>query len=559
MNKLEKCKENKKCKKRLIFILVLFSVFLVDFLVYFSGGTFSSLPHIMYIPIILASFSLGIRSGLVVAVVAGLTVGPFMPEDVKLGIMQHTQTWTLRMGFYLTVSVTVSYLVERIEKLNKVVQDKAYESPFVGLPGLNKFILDLEESIKENASRSFTVLAFKYDNMKQVSRHVDLYVGRRSIKYLLDASTEYFTDKLIYSCNLDEFIVVLPETDIQTSCEEVEKFMKIFDEVHYVNNFPIYYQLKCGVINFPFHGSNSNTIMQNIARTIEQVEDSNKKIAIYNGYLGEKNLENYHNLVRFIEDFKGGKLTLYYQPKIDIRSNHVIGVEALLRWKDPDKNYTPIGKMIKIIENAGLIGQVTKWVVEKSIIQMSEWQRMGLNINISVNLSSKDLSNGALLEYTKKYIEKYKINPHYYEFELTERSIIENQGKSSTYLEELKKLGICISIDDYGTGYNSLLNMVSLPVDYIKIDKYFIKNMNDPQGEKLVEDMISLIHNLGKKVLAEGVETKEQLFLLQKMDCDYVQGYYYSKPVPADKVINLISNINNDFEDGYRKTLDLAE
>jgi EAL domain-containing protein (putative c-di-GMP-specific phosphodiesterase class I) len=191
-----------------------------------------------------------------------------------------------------------------------------------------------------------------------------------------------------------------------------------------------------------------------------------------------------------------------------------------------------------------MISHITKWVVEKSIIQINDWQKMGLNINLSVNLSSKDLSNGALLEYTKKYIEKYKIDPQYYEFELTERSIIENHGKSLIYLQELKKMGIRISIDDYGTGYNSILNMISLPVDYIKIDKFFIRNMDDLQGKKLVEDMISLIHNLGKKVLAEGVETEYEEKLLKELNCDYVQGYYYSRPMPAEQVIEYLNKYN---------------
>ncbi|MHC1732900.1 MAG: EAL domain-containing protein [Bacteroidales bacterium] len=186
--------------------------------------------------------------------------------------------------------------------------------------------------------------------------------------------------------------------------------------------------------------------------------------------------------------------------------------------------------------------------VKKSVKQLGEWHKKGLKVNVSVNLSSRDLNNNSLLLYTKEYIDEYGVDPVYYEFELTERSLIENQGTSVAYLNELKNLGLKISIDDYGTGYNSLMNMVSLPVDCIKIDRYFINNVCREQGRKLVEDMISLIHHLGKKVLAEGVETIEQLKSLKEMDCDYVQGYYFSKAVPADEVSEVISSINDDLK-----------
>jgi EAL domain-containing protein (putative c-di-GMP-specific phosphodiesterase class I)/GGDEF domain-containing protein len=544
MNRLKKCKEGKKCKKCLQFSLIIIMIIFIDFFVYFSGGTASSIPSMLYVPIIFASFAFSMEEALVVACIAGISVGPFMPLHVNLGIMQPTHGWLLRLSIFLLISITINYLVYRNTTLNKQIQEKAYENPYVGLPNVNKFFHDIEEHFKENPSRGFTILAFKYENFKQISRNIDLFVGRKSIQYLLTAAKDYFNDKPIYACHLDEFIIILPETDVAKSCTKAEQFIMLFDKLHYVNKIPLFFQLKCGIVNYPLHGSNTKTVLQNLARIIEQVENSDKKIVIYDGYLAERNLENYHNLIRFMKDFKDEKLTLFYQPKIDIKSDEVIGFEALLRWKDPTMNYTPIDKVIKAVENAGMIGQVTKWVAERAIIQISEWQKIGININVSVNLSSKDLINGALLEYTKKYIKKYKIDPEYFEYELTERSLIENHGKSVTYLNELKNLGLKISIDDYGVGYNSLLNMISLPVDYIKIDKCFIKNMDEAQGKNLVEDMISLIHNLGKKVLAEGVEKAEQEKMLKELDCDYVQGYYYSRPMPSEQVVDFLNDFN---------------
>jgi EAL domain-containing protein (putative c-di-GMP-specific phosphodiesterase class I) len=228
----------------------------------------------------------------------------------------------------------------------------------------------------------------------------------------------------------------------------------------------------------------------------------------------------------------------------------------LLRWKDFQEKNVSIDKIIKIIEDAGFVNQLTKWVVRKVIRQISEWHKLGLNISVSLNLSGKDLNNRTLINYTKKYIERYGVNPSYIEFELTERTIIENDGKAVDILNDFKNMGLKISIDDYGTGSNSLMNMLSLPTDCIKIDKYFIHNMIQAQGIKLIEDIINLIHNLGKEVCAEGVETVEQLELLREMGCDYVQGFYFSKPVSVEEVPSLIRSINKKVENDIKNVFE---
>jgi EAL domain-containing protein (putative c-di-GMP-specific phosphodiesterase class I)/GGDEF domain-containing protein len=547
MHKIQKCIQDKRCGKYAQLLLITTMIALVDLFVYFTGGTNSSFPNMMYIPVILASFAFGIRKGLIFALLAGLTLGPLMPQDVNLGIMQPTISWLTRMGFYLIVSLIVSHLLNRINRLNKEIQDKAYENPVTGLPNVNKFLLDLEKHIKKDAHKSFTLLIFKYENMLQLSRCIDFFAGRKALNYLIDTATGCFPDNPIYSLHLEEFAVALPETDLIAAYEKGRLFLEQFERIHYVSNVPVHFDLKCGVINYPIHGATHRAFLQNMGRTMDQVENSNKNIAVFDGYLCEKNLRKYDILINFLKNLNEEMLTLNYQPKIDLKTNRVLGVEALLRWKDASNNYVRIDELINTIENAGVINKLTRWVVKKSIEQLSEWHKLGMNISVSVNLSSKDLCDNSLLKYTEKYIERYKVDPAYLEYELTERSLIANEGKSLAYLNELKNIGLKISIDDYGTGYNSLMNMLSLPIDYIKIDKYFIDNICDSQGRKLVQHMIFLVHNLDKKVFAEGVETIEQLEALIQIDCDYVQGYYYCKPIPADEIIIAVKEINNGF------------
>jgi EAL domain-containing protein (putative c-di-GMP-specific phosphodiesterase class I)/GGDEF domain-containing protein len=494
------------------------------------------------------AFLYGTKGSIVVALISGFGLGPLMPEDVKLGIMQEPANWIGRIGVQLFIGITVSMMVSHNRKLNEIINNKAYENYNTGLPNVNKFVIDTESRLKERPSKGFTVLIFKYENMREVQRYIDFYIAQKSMHYLLETAKNYFQGSTLYSFHVNEFAVVLPEGELNFSYDRGNSFLSKFENLHYVDNIPIHFSLKCGVINYPFHGDSSRGILQNIGKLMGQLEISKKNIEIYNGYLGEKNSKNYHTLLGFLKGLEEDSLTLHYQPKIDLKNNEVIGVEALLRWKDLNSNHVRIDELIKIIENAGIISQLTRWVVKKSVEQLSEWHKKGLKVNVSVNLSSRDLNNNSLLIYTKEYIDKYGVDPVYYEFELTERTLIENQGTSVAYLNELKNLGLKISIDDYGTGYNSLMNMVSLPIDYIKIDRYFVNDICNEQGGKLVQDMIFLIHHLGKKVLAEGVETQEQLEALKEMDCDYIQGYYYSKAVPADRVTDVISRINCDLK-----------
>jgi EAL domain-containing protein (putative c-di-GMP-specific phosphodiesterase class I)/GGDEF domain-containing protein len=405
---------------------------------------------------------------------------------------------------------------------------KVYENPDTGLPNINNLIIDLNGLIEEHPLESFTVVGFKYENMDQINRYVGWEIGKKSLQYILNNASESFREYSLYYVYLNEFVIVLPNVDVFSAIEKGKTFVEKIEEIKQIEGVPVNFDLNFGVVNFPLHGKNSGAILQKLGITFEQDKNSNRNI-IMNG---------------FSEALKEDRLTLNYHPKIDLKRNKVIGVEGLLRWKDFDEKNIGITELIKMIEDAGFGSELTKWVAKSAIKQLKEWHGLGLDISVSMNLCSKDLNDNFLVHYTQKLIKRYEVDPAYFEYELTERILIENGGTAANLLNEFKDIGLKISIDDYGTGYNSLMNIIKLPLDYIKIDKYFIDNITDSQGKKLVEDIINLIHNLGKEVCAEGVETKEQLALLREMGCDYVQGYYYSKPLLPEEVEKFVLNMN---------------
>lgn len=233
---------------------------------------------------------------------------------------------------------------------------------------------------------------------------------------------------------------------------------------------------------------------------------------------------------------------LVYQPKIQMSNKEVIGVEALLRLKENPDNRLSIGTLISIAEDAGFINEITKWVIKTSIAQIREWKDLGLDVNVSINLSAKDIIDNTIIYYTKECLFEYDIEPSKIEFELTERSIINDLDRAYKVLKDSKDLGIKISLDDYGIGHNSLVYLVdsAFLYDYIKIDKGFIDNIANPQNQSLIKGIIDTAHILNTSVVAEGVETIEQVEILNKIGCDIIQGYYYSKPIQPNEIVSFL-------------------
>ncbi|MBT2655171.1 EAL domain-containing protein [Bacillus sp. ISL-18] len=227
---------------------------------------------------------------------------------------------------------------------------------------------------------------------------------------------------------------------------------------------------------------------------------------------------------------------LHYQPKIDLRTGELVGVEALIRWNHPKWGMVPPDRFIGIAEDTDLIIPIGEWVLTSACSQIKHWQKEGLFTVVSVNLSQKQFIHSNIVRTIEEVLQKTELEPHYLEIELTE-SIKSDIHQTILSLQQLKKLGVSISIDDFGTGYSSLNYLKEFPIDTLKIDQSFIRelhqNLND---EAIVKTIISIAHNLNLKVVAEGVETKEQLIFLQQHLCDQGQGYLFSKPMPANEL-----------------------
>jgi EAL domain-containing protein (putative c-di-GMP-specific phosphodiesterase class I) len=243
------------------------------------------------------------------------------------------------------------------------------------------------------------------------------------------------------------------------------------------------------------------------------------------------------------------ELELFYQPRLHLKRGSIVGIEALMRWNHPKLGLINPSKFIPIAEETGLIFEIGDWALREACKINKKWQDKGQgHLTMSVNLSSKQFFHPLIDETIAKILRETELNPKYLELEITERDIMEDVAQATIILNKLKNIGVQIAIDHFGSGYTSISYLKQFPVNVIKIDPGFIKGVQiNPNDSAITSAIIALVHNLGLEVIAEGVETAEQVLFLGNHNCDMVQGYYLSHPLPAHKIIlqfkNLMDNV----------------
>jgi EAL domain-containing protein (putative c-di-GMP-specific phosphodiesterase class I) len=232
------------------------------------------------------------------------------------------------------------------------------------------------------------------------------------------------------------------------------------------------------------------------------------------------------------------ELVLFYQPKADIRTGHVTGVEALVRWQHPEHGLTFPDEFIPLAEHTGLIRPLTLYVLNEALKQCYEWNQQGIELSVAVNLSVRNLLDMELANDIERLLETWSVDPSMLKLEITENTIMVDPPRALEVLTRLRDIGVGLSIDDFGTGYSSLSYLKRLPVDEIKIDRSFVMNMPSSENDQqIVRSTVDLGRNLGLKVVAEGVETKDIWRDLATLGCDVAQGYYLTRPIPPEELV----------------------
>jgi EAL domain-containing protein (putative c-di-GMP-specific phosphodiesterase class I)/GGDEF domain-containing protein len=528
-------------------VFIIFSIAVITVIAYLTGGSNSSL-HLLYIPIFFAVFVFGVKGGIITSVVAGLAVGPYMPVDSANNIMQPPAMWVFRIVIFIIIVLFVGLLFERIKEIEKDEKAKAYVDLRTGYYNFNKFKIDLGAMTTSGEHESISVILFEFHNIEMIKRYVDIETSQKSFVELLKKAEKYFENGTIYASTNIKIAVLLPECDTCDAAKSAKNFIALTKDPVYIEGFPVSMVVKGAVINYPRHETNGDRLIAKLDKAIEQCLRCHREVVIYDDIIEIEQEKYYSGLVSLYHSLQNDMFTLSYQPKIDVRNNSVVGVEALLRWKDKDKSQMSIAELIKRAEDAGFINQITRWVIKRATIQMKEWKEKYICIPVSINLSAKELSDETFVDYVKDCLDEYGVDPQLIEFELTERIIILDEKNAHEQLKKLKEMGIKMSLDDYGSGFNSAKYLIEYTdiFDYMKLEKLLIDNITNENNYEIVCCMIKSSHVFDMKVVAEGVETIAQVNALKSAGCDYIQGFYYSKPLFAEDLEMFLLDFNND-------------
>ncbi|WP_179179479.1 bifunctional diguanylate cyclase/phosphodiesterase [Pseudomonas sivasensis] len=333
----------------------------------------------------------------------------------------------------------------------------------------------------------------------------------------------------------DEFLLLLEGAGSDEAVGMADKLQQLLLRPQRINGHDLALDCRLGIAAFPADGESPHTLLERAAIAMKDAAQMPGRLQVY-----EHGRDLAHRRqITLIRDLRHapnqGQLLLHYQPKLDIREGHVRQAEALLRWQHPQFGMVSPAEFIPLAERSGSIQLLTHWVIEEGIRQLCEWNRRGLYLQLSLNISADDLLGDELAHRVSALLRRYGLPAEQLVFEITESAVMREPEKALKVLHLLRDCGISLSVDDFGTGYSSLAHLKRLPVQELKIDQSFVRNLDETSEDAvIVRSTIEMSHNLGLKVVAEGVEYAHSLRLLERWQCDTAQGYLISRPLSAD-------------------------
>ncbi|WP_275628389.1 GGDEF and EAL domain-containing protein [Pseudomonas sp. 273] len=427
--------------------------------------------------------------------------------------------------------ITQSKLAQQhIEKL-------AYRDNLTGLANRHYFINVLEERLRAGSGPPLGLLLVDIDNFKRINDSLGHQTGDKLLASLarrLRSSLVDGTTLARFASN--EFAVLLEESSPGRGERVAAQILDVLDKPLFVDNQLINITGSIGLAYAPQHGQDPQTLMKNAGLALHKAKANGKHQL--QTFTEEMTAEASHKL--FVESnlrraLVQNELAVHYQPKLCLRSGQLLGLEALLRWQHPEKGMIRPDQFISVAEETGLIIPIGKWVIREACRMGRELAETGLgDLNIAINLSPKQFSDPDLVGSIAAILHEEQVPAGRLELELTESLLLDATADTKQQLERLKQLGLTLAMDDFGTGYSSLSYLKKFPIDVIKIDRSFIKDIPDNQDDmEITSAVIAMAHNLKLQVVAEGVETAAQLAFLRRNRCDIGQGYLFDKPIPG--------------------------
>lgn len=446
----------------------------------------------------------------------------------------------------------------KARELCETMRHMALHDPLTGLPNHALFLDRLDQAIHtaDRVAVPVTVIVMDLNRFKDVNDSI----GRHACDELLREIAHRLqgimrkTDTAAHLGG-DEFAFILPMTAGDKAVAFSRKILGVLLRPFQVAGHEVDIDASCGIALAPEHGTSAQTLVERATAAMRVAKVDPLGITLYNAEHDRSipaRLQKINNLRVALES---GQLHLRYQPKIDLKTHALCGAEALVRWHTDENGMIPPSSFIPLTEEIGLIDALTHWVLKMAVSDAVRWRAEGIDISVSVNLSARNLHNQDLAGYIATLLESGNLAPSMLMLEITESAVMEDPAVSMDTLSKLHGMGVRLSLDDFGTGYSSLAYLKDLPLSELKIDRTFVTNMKrDSNDAIIVQSTIDLGHSLGLSVVAEGVEDQESTDLIASMGCDKLQGFYFSKPLTADEMVEWIkkSDVLSRFSGKFR-------
>lgn len=443
-----------------------------------------------------------------------------------------------------------THLESIVEQRTKELEYQAHYDLLTGLPNRRLFELQLHEALTEaiKSQHNMALFFIDVDQFKQIND----YLGHKVGDGVLQEVTKLIQSMIMEdSCLLariggDEFTLIVEQFEKEDECRVIaQRLLEIAKEPIQVQNQTLYVSLSIGIALAPKDTIAESELLQFADAAMYRAKmDGRNRYQFYDKEMSEKAYERVVLQTKLRHAIDNDEFEVYFQPQVDIVSRKIIGCEALVRWRDTKRGIIPPGEFIPIAEESGLVVEIDTIVMQKAIAQVAKWHKEGkCKGHISINLAAKQLRDDDLIVKVQGLLEQYSFDPKYLELEITESDIMHKPEEALKRLNALHEMGIKIAIDDFGTGYSSLSYLKRFPIDKLKIDQSFVRDVvDDEEDRSIVKAVIALGQSLGIALIAEGVETKEQEAFLLENGCTQVQGYLYAKPLCMEDTEDFIQD-----------------
>jgi diguanylate cyclase (GGDEF)-like protein len=478
----------------------------------------------------------------------------------------------VRMPDERVVGDELAQLAQAFESTRLAVQQRtqtitrlAYQDTLTDLPNRARFVEVLRERLQPDAAgvvAPVAVMMLDLDRFKHVNDVLGHQLGDRLLCEVAQRLTGCCRSPEVVLARLsgDEFGLLLPSDGLEHAREVARALLAVLDLPMRLDEHTIDLSASLGIAFAPEHATDPEILLGLVEVAMYAAKRRQLGVLVYDTSMDTRSSASLSLLSELRQAIDQQELRLFVQPKVDLKSGRVLGGEALVRWRHPQRGLVPPMQFIPFAEQTGFIRQITTWMLAAGVQTLQDWQDAGLVMKLSINLSTRDLLDPELTDRVRQLLDRHRVSAARLCLEITESAIMDDPTRALQTLQKLHELGVRLSIDDFGTGYSSLAYLKRLPVDELKIDRSFVTNMErDLDDARIVQSTIGLAHNLGLTVVAEGVETDKAWALLARLGCDEGQGYGIGRPMPADEFLGWVGRWRSPSDDALHVDTDFAQ